>query len=186
MTGRPRRSDVEPAVRAAVLALLAEVGYGATSIDAIATRAGVGKPAIYRRWTDKPAVVADAFEHALADVNPAPAGGDVAAAVLAALTNTAHLVHDTPFGAALAAVVGELGHEPALRAAADRVEARRRQLLRTLLRRARTEGRLVAGWPIDLAVDALLGAVYFNALVRGTRLSARDLRTLVARVVTPG
>lgn len=183
--GRPRRADVEPAVRSAVLDLLAEVGYGATTIDAVAARAGVGKPAIYRRWADKPALVADAFERALADVNPTAPDGDVGAAVLGVLTNTAHLVHDTPFGAALAAVVGELGHEPTLRAAPDRVEARRRQLLRVLLRRARAERRLVPGWTIDLAVDAMLGAVYFNALVRGTRLSARDLRTLVARVVTP-
>lgn len=183
MTGRPRRADVEPAVRAAVLGLLAEVGYGATTIDAVAARAGVGKPAIYRRWADKPTLVADAFEQALAEVNPGPPDGDVAGAVLATLTHTAQLVHDTSFGAALAAVVGELRHEPVLRAAADRVEARRRQLLRALLRRARSEGRLVPGWTIDLAVDALLGAVYFNALVRGTRLGPRDLRTLVARVV---
>ncbi len=186
MTGRPRRTDVEVLVRPAVLGLLAEVGYGATTIDAVATRAGVGKPAIYRRWADKPTLVADAFEHALAEVNPPPdAPADVGRAVLAALTNVVHLVHDTPFGAALAAVVGELHHEPVLRAAADRVEARRRQVLRGLLRQARTEGRLAPGWSIDLAVDALLGTIYFGALVRGTRVSPHEVKVLVGQVVRP-
>lgn len=42
--------------------LLAEVGYQAMSIEAIAARAGVGKPTIYRRYSSKEELVADAIE----------------------------------------------------------------------------------------------------------------------------
>ncbi|WP_158088717.1 TetR/AcrR family transcriptional regulator [Thermoactinospora rubra] len=45
----------------ATLELLAEVGYRQTSIDAIARRAGVSRPAVYRRWTSKADVVAQAL-----------------------------------------------------------------------------------------------------------------------------
>lgn len=46
----------------ATLELLAEVGFDAMSIDAIAARAGVGKMTIYRRYSGKAELVADAIE----------------------------------------------------------------------------------------------------------------------------
>jgi AcrR family transcriptional regulator len=52
----------------ATLELLAEVGYDAMSIDAIAARARVGKTTIYRRYTSKEELVADAIESIRQDV----------------------------------------------------------------------------------------------------------------------
>jgi AcrR family transcriptional regulator len=46
----------------ATLDLLAEVGFDAMSIDAIAARAKVGKTTIYRRYRSKEDLVADAIE----------------------------------------------------------------------------------------------------------------------------
>jgi len=46
----------------ATLELLGEVGFEAMSIEAIATRAGVGKTTIYRRYSTKEELVADAIE----------------------------------------------------------------------------------------------------------------------------
>jgi len=47
----------------ATLDLLAEVGYYGLSIEAIATRAGVGKTTIYRRYVSKEELIAEAIEH---------------------------------------------------------------------------------------------------------------------------
>jgi AcrR family transcriptional regulator len=47
------RGDITAAIRNAVMHELAEVGYGRLSIEAVARRAGVGKTAIYRRWSNK-------------------------------------------------------------------------------------------------------------------------------------
>lgn len=55
--GRPRDPRVDDAVRAATLALLVEEGYQATSIQAIARRAGVSAPTVYRRWANKAEVI---------------------------------------------------------------------------------------------------------------------------------
>src|SRR3954453_7453978 len=57
VVGRPRDPRVDEAVRRAALDLLVEEGYQATSIQAIARRAGVSAPSIYRRWSSKAELV---------------------------------------------------------------------------------------------------------------------------------
>jgi AcrR family transcriptional regulator len=58
--GRLDRSR-DPAILDAALAALAESGYEATNMNDIAARAGVGKAAIYRRWSSKAALITDAL-----------------------------------------------------------------------------------------------------------------------------
>lgn len=60
--GRPRSVQSHQAMLQATLGLLAEVGFDAMSIEAIAARAGVGKTTIYRRYSSKEELVADAIE----------------------------------------------------------------------------------------------------------------------------
>ncbi|MFB2893529.1 TetR/AcrR family transcriptional regulator [Aerosakkonemataceae cyanobacterium BLCC-F50] len=60
--GRPRSARSHQAILRSTLELLAEVGFEAMSIEAIATRAGVGKTTIYRRYRSKEELVADAIE----------------------------------------------------------------------------------------------------------------------------
>jgi AcrR family transcriptional regulator len=73
--GRPRDPAKDAAVLAAARELLVEAGYHGTTVLAIARRAGVGAPTIYRRWPTKEALVEDAaFGHADAIPLPAPTG----------------------------------------------------------------------------------------------------------------
>lgn len=58
--GPHRDPAVDRAVLEAARELLVEKGYTATSIDAIAARAGVSRPAIYRRWPSKAHLIAKA------------------------------------------------------------------------------------------------------------------------------
>ncbi|MEO0538828.1 MAG: TetR/AcrR family transcriptional regulator [Cyanobacteria bacterium P01_A01_bin.123] len=60
--GRPRSAASHQAMLQATLELLSEVGFETMSIEAIATRAGVGKTTIYRRYSSKDELVADAIE----------------------------------------------------------------------------------------------------------------------------
>lgn len=66
--GRPRSVEADRAIHRATLELLAEVGYERMSIEAIASRAGVGKTTIYRRYNSKEELVADAIESRREDV----------------------------------------------------------------------------------------------------------------------
>jgi AcrR family transcriptional regulator len=58
--GRLDRSR-DPVILDAALAQLTEHGYDATNMNDIAARAGVGKAAIYRRWSSKAALITDAI-----------------------------------------------------------------------------------------------------------------------------
>src|ERR1700730_4169124 len=51
----------DPAILNAAVAALTENGYTATNMNEIAARAGVGKAAIYRRWSSKAALITDAL-----------------------------------------------------------------------------------------------------------------------------
>jgi len=68
--GRPRNSDIDEAARAAARQLLVEVGWDGTSLSAVADRAGVSRPALYRRWPTKTHLVFDALFGGSVDALP--------------------------------------------------------------------------------------------------------------------
>jgi AcrR family transcriptional regulator len=67
---RTRRgaAAVEKAISDAVLAELAEVGFGRLTFESVAERAGTGKSPLYRRWPDTTSLVIDTLER----IGPAP------------------------------------------------------------------------------------------------------------------
>src|ERR687893_1222649 len=67
--GRPRDPSRDGVIRAAIMRLLADVGYGALTMDAVAAEAGLGKATIYRRWRTKQDLVVDT----ISDLNRAEA-----------------------------------------------------------------------------------------------------------------
>jgi AcrR family transcriptional regulator len=72
--GRPLDPAVTEAIQQAALRLLADQGFVRMSMEGIAREAGVGKPAIYRRFRHKAEVVATAITQALPPM-PSPAEG---------------------------------------------------------------------------------------------------------------
>jgi AcrR family transcriptional regulator len=74
-TGRPRDPQKDHAVLQATRELLVEVGYQETTVLAIARRAGVSAPTIYRRWPRREALIEDAaFDHTPPAPLPRPSG----------------------------------------------------------------------------------------------------------------
>jgi AcrR family transcriptional regulator len=59
--GRPRDSGIDDAAREATRALLIESGWEGTTLSAVADRANVSRPALYRRWPTKTHLVFDAL-----------------------------------------------------------------------------------------------------------------------------
>jgi AcrR family transcriptional regulator len=74
--GRPRDRRLDEGLLEAGLAVFLEVGYGAASLAEIARRAGVGTPAIYRRWPTKADMAIDIIVH-VSEVEPIPDSGSI-------------------------------------------------------------------------------------------------------------
>ncbi len=70
LLGRPRDIGRDEAIHLAALALLAEVGYDRTTVEAIALRAHVGKATIYRRYKNKEEILMSAMREYVACTLP--------------------------------------------------------------------------------------------------------------------
>jgi len=80
----PRFNDaLDEEIVAAAASLLAEVGYDAMSMDAVAARAGVGKATIYRRWSGKAPLVLDTVRARGFPLGEPPDTGDLREDLLA-------------------------------------------------------------------------------------------------------
>lgn len=130
--GRPRQEHVTAAVLDAVVALVTESGMGALTMDAVAARAGVSKPAMYRRWPTKQDLVIAAAESRIGSLT-VPDMGDFRAELRAVLTARMEAYRRPGVARLLAGVIGtaaEAGAEPAAyRAYTARVMGQTRHLL---------------------------------------------------------
>ncbi len=78
--GRPQNQEVTDAIVQAVLQLVATEGFARITMESVAKAAGVGKPAVYRRFRDKAHLVASAFATVLKPAEP-PDRGDTRAEI---------------------------------------------------------------------------------------------------------
>jgi AcrR family transcriptional regulator len=111
--GRPRDPSRDGVIRAAILRLLADVGYGALTMDAVASEAGVGKATIYRRWRTKQDLVVDT----ISDLNRAEASptdtGSLEGDLRQMLRSLVGVING-PTGAATLSLLSTVPHQPAL------------------------------------------------------------------------
>jgi AcrR family transcriptional regulator len=184
--GRPRKDDIDDRVLAAARALEREVGFDATTIEAVAERAGVAKTAIYRRWPNKSVLLYEAVL-APADQRPAvPDTGDIRADLLAVLRANASGYDAGARRGLVAAITRE-----ALR------DERVAELLRTRFFGPRADaivGRITTAVDrgelrptVDTAlVPALLtGPLQYLRVVRDSALTDDDLARIVDAVIGP-
>ena len=185
--GRPRDTRRDEEILTAVLRLLDDTSYSELTIAAIARDAGVGKPTLYLRWPSKAAVVADAVVRVMS-ADPFPDLGDVRSDLVAELREIIHRFATTVAGHVLPGLVADLHDDPALLAAFDeRYFQPRRRSIRAALQRGVERGELAADIDHDLAVDMLVGPVYYGLLARGheVALSPDDLVAAVLRAWRP-
>ena len=165
--GRPRVPETDRRILDAALRLLARDGYARMSVDAVAASAGVTKPTIYRRYRSK-AELAEAALAALAakrDASAPDQTGDLRADLVAQLRHFRAGV-SRPYGIALVGTVLAEEHETPelLTRYREQIVAPRRRMIRAVLDVAAERGELRPGADLDLAVNALVGAFYAQAL----------------------
>src|SRR3954468_11971815 len=183
--GRPRDPSRDGVIRAAILSLLAEFGYGALTMDAVAAEAGVGKATIYRRWRTKEDLVADTIaEISRAEVTPADTGaleGD-----LREMLHTIVGVVNGPTGAATQALLSTVPHNPALAAAfRDGPIGVWAHAFGEIIARAESRGELRPGLTGTVVADAITAPLVQRWLVSGRPITDEYADEVLAQVVMP-
>jgi AcrR family transcriptional regulator len=162
--GRPRDPRTRAAILAAARALLERGGLTAVTIEAIAAKAGVSRPTIYRYWPNAPAVAMAAFLEA----SGAPAAKS-SRSPLAALRAQLHAVADAfaaPAGRSVAAMVAAAQSETELaKAFRNEFIARNRDAARLMLERCVAERLVAPPADIDLALDLVFGPLFYRLLM---------------------
>jgi AcrR family transcriptional regulator len=180
----PRIIRSRRAVLDAALAELAERGYGAFTIDGVATRAGVARSTIYRLWPDRAALIADAMDELNQQPPPRPSDDETPRARIATLVQ--HLstaMRSSPVAACVPALIDGAERDRTLRRLHYRYNDRRRAALVTAIAAAAEAGEARADIDPELAAVALAGAVMYRRLMTSRALQDHEVEPLIATVL---
>ena len=185
--GRPRDPAKDAAVLHAARELLVEAGYHGTTVVAIARRAGVGAPTIYRRWATKEALIEDAaFGHPRPAPLPAPTG-DLRADLHAWVSTFLDFLADPVTRAALPGLLAAYHQDEG---SYERVVLRSEDDVRTLFSDVLGMAEVPAS-TASTVFDFLVATTVARAMTRGLRDRAgfcdrtADALTLLARATNP-
>jgi AcrR family transcriptional regulator len=181
--GRPRDRQVDHAIAAATRELLAERGYAKLTVDAVASRAGVGKAAIYRRFATKQEMIFAAAVHDMEEQPPPDSGslqGDLEALCRTIAGQLASAPPDVLHG-----LLADIHGDTALgaRFTSTFIE-RERFVIDTVLDRAVERGELTARPDAAMVHAFVLGPIFYWILILiGDRDALPGLSRTIAAMV---
>ncbi|MFJ7057314.1 TetR/AcrR family transcriptional regulator [Streptomyces griseobrunneus] len=178
-TGRPRSTAADTAILEATRASLVDLGWSKLTMGDVATRAGVAKTTLYRRWAGKNELVVDAVA-VLFDELELPDRGSLAADVQGVVLQFATLLERPETRTALMAVVAESTRDDSLRRRIrSAIVDRQKRLVLLGRERAQARGELryeddasAAARNADLIFDVIAGAVVHRTLVSAEPVDA--------------
>ncbi len=180
--GRPRDPDIDARVLDAALHLLERDGYAVLTIERVATKAGVSRPTVYRRWPSKAHLLLDAVERSLGGARPGVASADTKRALLQGVS-TLGRAFEGALGRALPAFVAELAQDDELaQQFVDRILRPRRASMAEVLRHGMESGVLDPHLDVEVVLDLLAGPLYYRALFRHAPASLATVRAVVELV----
>lgn len=156
--------DVTRAILDAAVAVVAQTGFGGFTMDAVAKQAGCGKPAVYRRWASKEALLEQAVLEATNAGLPTPDTGSLR-------TDLRELVHEfidwlgSPNGSVLIAVIAEAVRDNTWSPAVARIQHRRREETRLIVDRAVERGEVPQSVDANWLLDQAVAPVWMHVLV---------------------
>ncbi|HWV78847.1 MAG TPA: TetR/AcrR family transcriptional regulator [Isoptericola sp.] len=186
--GRPRDASRDVAILDAARELLAEVGYGGMTMDAVAGRAGASKATLYRRWTTKSDLAVDAVTCGLGnDLDPAdiPDTGSLEGDLLA-LEHLRRARKSAATDRLVPGLMAEVRHDPELARQFHASFVRPKiQQMRTVLERARDRGEVPADRDLDLVSAVVPALISYRKVVEGAELTPAYVERLLREVLLP-
>ncbi|WP_406282588.1 TetR/AcrR family transcriptional regulator [Embleya sp. NBC_00896] len=166
--GRPRSTTADDAILAAARSLLADGGWAGLTMGDVATRAGVAKTTLYRRWNSKHELAIAAVAEMLGTLHLPDRGTDLRADIEDVVRRFAALLGRPEMRTALMGLVADSTSDPALRQRIrEEVVDPQKRLVVEGRARAKSRGEISAPGDIDvdLVFDVISGTVVQHILV---------------------
>jgi AcrR family transcriptional regulator len=187
--GRPRDARTDRAILKATLDLIAELGVHAFRTEDVASRAGVGKGAIYRRYRSKDELVTAAVAALVSAEIAVPDSGSTRADLLVVMRVAVELYRGSLAGRLMPNLVGLMAQKPELaNAVRNEFLSRRRTALTEVLQRGVERGDLRPDLDVELALDVLGGPLFYRLLITGGPIDehlAEGVAELILRGFAP-
>ncbi|MBR0647187.1 TetR/AcrR family transcriptional regulator [Plastoroseomonas hellenica] len=183
--GNTRNPETHAAILDAAHELLAEHGYAGVSMEAVARRAGAGKPTLYRWWPSKTALLIELYERektrALAEI---PDLGSAQKELVALIKGVHRFWRKTPAGQAFRSIIAEAqADDAALRSLRDEFLPRGRATATVILDRAQARGEIAPDADRELLLDVLFGFSWYRLLTHRLRDDTGAVERLVAALL---
>ena len=177
------RGDITAAIRNAVMNELAEVGYGRLSIEAVARRAGVGKTAIYRRWGNKLEMVLEIVSDVAGRSVPLPDTGSFAGDLQLLLMIVSRALQHRIASQIIPDLMAEASRNPQIAETLQKaLRSHQQSVGDKLVGQAIARGELPEGTDPEVAVDLILGPLYWRLAVARTPIDDEYLERLINAV----
>jgi AcrR family transcriptional regulator len=166
--GRPRSEAAasHAAIMEAVAGLLEELPARDLTMEAVAKRAGVGKPTLYKWWPSKAALILAMFQERFNVISELP---ETATDEEALRTRVKRLIAECHglFGKVVADLIAEGQADPLIlkELYENHIRPRRAATLAGI-QRGITSGEFVAGTDAELLLDAIVAPIYLRLLLR--------------------
>lgn len=165
-TGRRRNEAARAAIlNAAADLLMNDADASATTIETLASAAGVGRQTIYRWWPSKGAVLIEAMTERASLEVPLPDTGTLPGDLRAFLTATFRTAGTTSTAGVLRGVIVEAQRDQHTATLLREFAARRRAALREVFVRGRARGELPEDADVELLIDQAFGVLWYRMLV---------------------
>jgi len=183
--GRPRREAAvsHAAIMDAVYELLKEKPASELTMEAIAKRAKVGKPTLYKWWPSKAALIMAMFYERLVGRLEAPQASTVEEAIRVKMRRLIKEFNGL-FGKVMAELIAEGQSDPSiLKELYERHIRLRRESIVADIERGKASGEFAADVDPGLLIDAIFGPIYYRMLLRLGPLTEQYGNGLISQAV---
>ena len=175
---RPLSASARTKLLDAARELVAELGPGAVTVDAVAQRSGVAKTTLYRHFENGHDLIVTALRDLPASIET-PNTGDLRDDLVELVCRFTQLVSGPEMRRMVLSVLSHATDDPDFADIHDILQKERRRPVMEVLEHARARGQLAPNLDPELAADLIEGPFVLRRLVMGTPTEHRDIERII-------